>query len=375
VLTFLAASLRWDYLNEMRFQTPAPDAVGYRDIARAMTLFYDSQIREPLYILFVKIGLVVLGDGHTQVRIVSYVFSVLLIPVLYKVGQLLFDRATGLIGATVLAASSAWASHGAVGLRLEFFTVAILILTWAIFTTRPPDLRRHAILLGLASACVCLIRLTSLWFCLIGAAYALHRRGWDTRAFLLAATITFLPVAPYLVYCSTKYGDPLHALNFHVKHFRNQEIASQSGSSVREEVARDPYGGPETNAVQYFFSRHSFRELLERTVRAFYQIFLGAQGRKALADSSRVLFWWALCSLLAALFSRRRLLLLWVALLIGPIAWLYGEDFGPEPRHVMHVSVFVYLFMGDLLVRAVRHLMRNEEHDAEARMPVPADNS
>jgi len=369
LLTFAAASLRWDYLNEMRFQTPAPDAVGYRDLARAMTLFYDSQVREPLYILFVKVGLAVLGDGDTQVRIVSYLFSVLLIPVLYKVGHGLFDRATGLIGATILAANSAWASNGALGLRLEVFTIAILILTWAIFTPRPPGLRRHAIWLGLASTCVCLVRLTSLWFCLIGTAYALYRRGWNTRAFLLAAMITFLPVAPYLVYCSAKYGDPLHALNVHVKHFRNQEVASQSGSSVREEIAKDPYGGPETNAVRYFFSRHSPRELLERTVRAFYQIFLGSQGRRALADDNRVLYWWVLCSFLPVLFSRRRLLLVWVALLVGPIAWLYGEDFGPELRHVMQVSVLVYLFMGDLLVRAIRHFLPSEEQDVKAHVP------
>jgi hypothetical protein len=365
LLTFLGASLRWDYLNEMRFEPPTPDAVGYREIAKAMSFFYDSDMREPLFILFVKASLGALGDGDTPLRVVSYLFSVLLIPALYRVGKALFTPTAGVIAAAILASNSAWAWNGARGLRLELFTLALLALTWAIFAPRPPSLRKHAAWLGLASAGVCLVQLASLWFCLAGAAYALWRRGWNTRAFALSTSLTLAPVVPYLVYCGVKFGDPLYTVNLHVKHFRNQEYVEQ-GRLTAEEMARDPYGGSRTNAVRYFFLTQPPGELLARTVRAFTDIVFGTHAWERVADGSRLLYWWSLWSYLAVVCSRHRTMLVWLICLVGPIAWLYGKGFGPEPRHVMHVSVLTYCFMADAVVRVARYGLGTEPTERPA---------
>jgi hypothetical protein len=168
-----------------------------------------------------------------------------------------------------------------------------------------------------------------------------------------------------MAYCGVKFGDPLHAMNIHVKHFRNQEDV-QEGRLAAEAMARNPYGGPETSAVRYFFLTHSPGELLVRSVRAFTDVLFGAHAWERVADGSRLLYWWSLCSYLAVVCSRHRMMLVWLVCLLGPIAWLYGEGFGPEPRHVMHLSVLTYWFMADAAVRAARHGLGGQPAESSA---------
>ena len=362
LITFLAASLWWDALNRMRFEAPAPDAVGYRELALSMRWFYDTQFREPLYVFFVKIGQMVLGPGDTQVRAVTYAISIVLVPVMYVVGRELFDEATGIIAATLLASNSVWGWNSARGMRLGLFTLALMVVTWAIFTPRPPRLRRHVVWLGLASAAVCLVRITSLWFCLLGGFYALWKRSSTWRPFAAFAGLTILPLLPYVIYCAVEFGDPMYGVNYHIKFYRNIEFVGQPGMPTQEERAADAYAGSRASAANYVFGQHSLTELSIRTVRALEHIFIGDHARKGTADGNIALFWWMLGTYLVIAFTGRRDLLIWGLLQIGPIAWLYGEDFGPEARTVFHVSALTYLLMAHCLVQAV--------HAAGSGMPL-----
>ena len=54
---------------------------------------------------------------------------------------------------------------------------------------------------------------------------------------------------------------------------------------------------------------------------------------------------------------------IWVALLIGPIAWLYSGTTGPEARIVMHTAALVYLFVGYSLQNVVDRLSRPDSSE------------
>lgn len=352
-LIFLAVALRVQALNEGRFKPLDPDAGAFREIAESMSWFYDTREREPLFILLVKTSLAVFGRNDMAVRMVSFFGSVLLVPALWWVGREIQGPATGFVAAALIAASENWAEQSVRGLRLEWFTLALLALTAAVVTRRPATRLRHAAWLGGAAAAVCLIRLTSLWFCLAAIAYGVYRRGWNSRAALLGGAIAVVPLLPFVIRCGVEFGDPLYAVNKHIKFYRNHEFKGQPGFPTVAEVERDAYTGPEATSFEYFFGQHSVGELARRTVRGFEDIFFGGKLRELTCDGHRLLQWWAILAYGVVALSPQRWLLAWMLMLIGPIVWLYSPTSEPEWRLIFHASAFVYLTMG-LAVGRVR---------------------
>lgn len=346
LITFLGACYRWGFLNQMRFEPPVPDAARYREIANEMKLFYDGQEREPLFILLSKLSLNLFGNSDSSLRILSYILSVLLIPAIYKTGKELWGKLPGMTAAILIAGSSEWAWNGARGMRLELFTLSLFPMTWAVFTSNPPEKGKHAVWLGLSAATTTLVRLTSLWFCLAAGAYAISRRGWDKKLLLKFAVLAAAPILPYLIYCGVQFGDPMYAVNRHIKFYRNYELVNQEGGITEEQMVRDPYGGPDISSFDFFFRQLSPTELFERSWRAFADIFTGEHFFKRVAGESHVLYWVMIASYFVIAASPYRLMWIWTALLIGPIAWLYSGTTGPEARIIMHTAALVYLFVG-----------------------------
>ncbi|MDP7250694.1 MAG: glycosyltransferase family 39 protein [Planctomycetota bacterium] len=363
LIAFLGACYRWDFLNQMRFEPPAPDALRYREIASDMWLVYDGQEREPLFILASKLSIILFGNSDSSLRVLTYILSVVLIPALYLTGRQLWGVLPGMTAAILIAGSGEWAWSGARGMRLELFTITLLPMTWAAFTTKPPEKGRHVLWLGLSAAAATMARLTSLWFCLAAGAFALWRRGWDRRSFLKFTVLAAGPILPYLVYCGFKFGDPMYAVNRHIKFYRNYELVNIEGGITEEQMNRDAYGGPDVSSFEFFFRQLSPAELTERTVRAFTTIFVGEHCWTRLAGKSHVLYWLIIASYFVVAASPYRLMWIWVALLIGPIAWLYSGTTGPEARIVMHTAALVYLFVGYSLQNVVDRLSRPDSSE------------
>jgi len=82
-----------------------------------------------------------------------------------------------------------------------------------------------------------------------------------------------------------------------------------------------------------------------------------------LAGKSHVLYWLIIASYFVVAASPYRLMWIWVALLIGPIAWLYSGTTGPEARIVMHTAALVYLFVGYSLQNVVDRLSRPDSSE------------
>jgi hypothetical protein len=346
LLTFLATWTRFYWLQGIRFQPLDPDAIVYQNIARQMHWFYDSGMREPLFVFVTRAFQLIFGDHDLSIRFVSLLASVLMVPVVYWAGREISGSATGLIAAVLVASSSSWASQASRGLRLEMFTLALLAFAAAMLTQRVISARRHGIWLGFAATAICLLRVTSLWFCVIGAAYAIYRRGWDTKTFAIAVLIPLIAVLPFWLYCASQYGDPFIAVNRHIKFYRNLEFQGSPGMPTAEELVVDAYAGPDVSSWQYFFGMHSPFELAGRSVTGLRSVFFGAYLGEHTCGDSALLVWWAVASYCLVAARSNRFLLLWMILLVGPIAWLYNGQSGPEWRLTFHTSVFVYLCMG-----------------------------
>jgi len=365
-LMFLAASARLERLFELQFQTLESDPKGFLAIARSMHWFYDSEMREPLFIFFAKMGLLLFGDDAIALRLVSFIFSVLLVPVVYFVGKQIQSPLVGLIAAAIIATSPNWVLRSGQGYRLELFTISLLLLAGSILTSREPGLRRHAVTLGLLSATVCLVRSTSLWFCLVGAAYGIFRRGWCTKAFLITAAITIIPIIPYWSYSAVTFGDPFYAVNIHAKWYRNQEFKDQPEMLTSEQLSQQPYGGPDVTPLEYFFEMHSIAELARRTFKEFCTIFVGNFQYEVVCAENRLLYWWALLSLVTIALTSRWFLLPWMIMIIGPVVWLFTANSGPEWRIFFHASAFVYLSMAISAEVLFRKLGNQDRHETKA---------
>jgi len=65
-----------------------------------------ADVQPPLYYLLLHYWMMVFGTSESAVRLLSVLFGVLAIPMIYVVGRQLFNKETGLVGALILALSS-----------------------------------------------------------------------------------------------------------------------------------------------------------------------------------------------------------------------------------------------------------------------------
>jgi len=64
-----------------------------------------GDVHPPLYYFLLHYWVMAFGDSEIAVRLLSVVFGIAAIPVIYELGRLLFNREAGLVGALVLALS------------------------------------------------------------------------------------------------------------------------------------------------------------------------------------------------------------------------------------------------------------------------------
>ena len=79
-LLAMAATIRLDMLHQMKDRPLDPDAAGFLQIARSMTWFYDTETREPLFLLPVKL-VAWTGDAEFHLRLLTLVLSMVLVGV------------------------------------------------------------------------------------------------------------------------------------------------------------------------------------------------------------------------------------------------------------------------------------------------------
>jgi 4-amino-4-deoxy-L-arabinose transferase-like glycosyltransferase len=330
------------------------DPYTYLGFAREMRSFYAAHQREPLFPFTTKVFLVILNDQDVAVSFASALFSVLAVLAVYLLGARAWSTGVGLGAATLAAIDYDMISTGIEGFRDDAFTTGVALSAYALIRYGDAPTRRHAILLGVCGAAACLTRLTSVTFLVPGvlAMLVLSRHPW--RQLLpgtgLAALTVALLVGPFVVNCWRAFGDPLYAINYHVRNVQltvvgpSMDGASPLGGTTPDQASLGQGQGATPSAGAFYTDRVRQRpfQTLETVVLGMSSHPFGSKWRgldRWWPGLGRWLSWAAVAGLLLFLGSRNGGLLLVVlaaSLLPSSLIWRLWPDW----RFTQHAYPF-----------------------------------
>jgi 4-amino-4-deoxy-L-arabinose transferase-like glycosyltransferase len=204
------------------------DPITYIEYGRSMTSFYQGHVREPVFLAMTHAGIRALDDQDAGVSLASATGSTLMIYAAYLVGAAVLSPAAGLIAALLAATEIEIVTWAVDGWRDDTFAAAILFSCWALLRLRARPSFAWAIAAGILCGLACLTRITAITFVVPALAWVAidgdrGQRGPRLQMTTLAALITVVVVAPYLISCAIAYGDPLIAINYHTGYYRFAE--------------------------------------------------------------------------------------------------------------------------------------------------------
>ncbi len=346
--------LRWEALTEFQYRPLDPDAVGYRQIADNMRHLYDTSFREPLWIWATKLWFLVVGSSDLNLRMLTLVLSLLTLVAAYKFFKDYTKQPVlALLVVALLAINPYLIFMSVRGLRLELYTIAILMLAYHVLIRqeRLGEKQRLAGLSGWGAAAV-LQQINSLVFVLPLWGYAFWRQKIVWKKLFIPIAVLMLLLAPYLAYSYQKFGDPFWSANVHAKWYRNYEFVVLKGISCEgcptlEQFRAKGHSGAPVTTFQYIFGMHSLGEIISRTISGYLDLFLRPTHLfwKQAGLEITPLYYLYLMGLLLVIFSRFREILIFPILTINLIAFLV--PLGIDPRLVVHTApflVFIYVY-------------------------------
>ena len=348
----LALSLRWEYLNEFKYGILDPDVQFFKSLALEMKHPYDTSYREPLWILIIRIWQEIYGPDDLGIKLLGVFFSLMLVLTSYKF-FLDYTRSypLALLVAFFLATNEFLIQRSPRGFRLEIYTASIMMFCSYVFVPSA-RLSPRTRLIGLAvwSTLLELIRINSFFFIFPFLIYSFwkFRINWPKLLYPIIAISIFL--APFLVCCYQKFGDPFYSINIHSSWYRNHEFKSNCvGCPTPEELNRNSYAGEKVAATKYIFGMHQTQEIIKNTLQGYYAIFLQHSFKiqylkSQIGKTSLIFYYFYLAGLIFLVFSRYRILLAVPLFLINILAFLVlGTHI--DVRILAHTSPFVTFFL------------------------------
>jgi hypothetical protein len=283
----VAALLRFAVLPAMLRRDLDADAIAFMGIAEKAHLF-NTDSREPLFIWLLKLMRLFTGEySAAALRTTSILVSIGVTAAVFQFAR----RHIGLLAATVAGLAYAYAPAfvftATRGLREELIVAFFLLFAHIciVLWGKPPTLR-GAIALGLAYLLCNYIRLSSNAFCAVASlgvfAWSAARHRLPARRWWLAAVpiaVGFLPVAPYLIYCQQRFGDPFFSVSIHTRFYANLELEGTPGFPTREELEKDAYAGGPMSMGEYVFAHHSLKQVAGRTAWGAWRVFFSHDWR------------------------------------------------------------------------------------------------
>lgn len=312
------------------------DPINYLKFARELPSFYGATVREPLFLEAIRFFFTLTANQDIAISFASLTFSVLCVLATYLVGSAAISRPVGLAAALALAIEQEFAAWAPDGWRDETFAAFVLLTAWALLRLDARRTWQNALMLGVVCAAACLTRITSLSFVVPGllwAAWPRARAAWRSSTAYAggAALVAVALVAPYLINCYVKTGDPLIAINYHTRFYLAAEgvISDAPPGALRYAAAKfraHPIGETDTavrGLVQY----------------PFVTKFRGFYGW--LPSLGPVLRWLSAIGLLIWIWQPRgRLLLLVLLSSLAPYMITWTLQGGGEWRFTMHAYPF-----------------------------------
>jgi len=186
------------------------------------------------------------------------------------------------------------------------------------------------------------------------------RNGWPKRMMAVAVCLPLLATVPSMIYWQQKYGDPMLAVNRHLKYYRNLEFAEHP--SVPKEGG--PYRGPDTDSVRYFLTEwHSPAKTASNIAAGLYHIFLGDYGWKLVFTGSTLLMGLCILGLARWAFTPHWPMLFWLFLLSAPVAFF--EPIALDFRLILHILPILGFAAGDFLQAFWDYFRTQQDTSAE----------
>ncbi|MBN2374467.1 glycosyltransferase family 39 protein [bacterium] len=284
VCLFLALWLRLGELKRMKDRPLDPDVLGYVHHATQMMLFSETGfysgrfgMREPLYILVVKM---IFHNPFLQkmnIRYVSLLFSICLVFLTYYIARAWMGPATGLTASFLLAFQTYFIELSARGLRSEFFSVLFLLFLYFAFIRSGIKPVARVFLTGILAGLVFLTRTEAVFPVILFLLLLpfLRKKMWNKKMAICAIFIGIILVLPHFWSMYRVTGDPFYTNNKNASFFTNLEFAGKPGFPTQEEIEREGmYAGPKVTPFDYFFSFHPVSELLRGNLWGLAKIYI-----------------------------------------------------------------------------------------------------
>lgn len=349
-ILLVALDVRWEQLELLRARALDPDPENFLRLALRSSAFIDTEVREPLFLFCVKAGTWLFGPGPFSIRLTTVLLSLGVVLVAWRAGRDLFSTPVGLLTALFLALHRNFIFVNVRGYRLELYTLLLLCFTWFGFGKREWPTGRRAAALAVAGALACLTRVNTYSSLALLVVILFLRDGWPKRHLVLVLVVPILALTPSFVYWHQRYGDAMVAVNIHLKYYRNIEFADHPLIPK----GADPYRGPDTDSFRYFLGEwHTPYQTLEYVVTGLQEIFMDDYGWRYLFHGIGWFMALTLLGLARWAVSRHWLLLLWVFLLVAPVAFF--QRISLDFRLILHILPFLSFALMDLLECLFRH--------------------
>jgi len=284
IIILVATYVRWNEVVRLSGALLDPDVRGYYQYAQKMNLFSDNGFfsaqfgeREPLYIFVVKLFMLFFGGSETHLRFVSFVFSLLVIYLTYRIGKEWFSSVVGLIAAFILSVHPCLIELSARGLRSEWFTTLILLFVYYGYVKAHLKPHWRVFITGLLIAALLLTRSESLIMIIIlmGIYPLVAHAKWNYKRALIALVLGIMLYIPHLYSIYEQHGNPFYTINNYARFYTNREFMGKPGFPTKEEIIqKGMYSGPTITPFDYYLKLHTPGQLIKYSVVGFTKIHL-----------------------------------------------------------------------------------------------------
>jgi len=322
------------------------DPINYLAFARDMRSFYQAHVREPVFLAATRAWLWMTGGQDVSVSLASVSFSLLMILATYLLGASIASRTVGFAAAAALAIEHEVIALSIGGWRDEASAFFCVLCAWALVRLRTSPRTANAVIVGVVAAGACLTRITSIVFVVPALVYVLGtggRAGLVPRSRLVgvAALVLLGLTAPYLINCARTFGDPLYAINYHVRFY----VARERGVAPLEDEAAAALPSASGYALSKFRERPL--EAFDIAVQGLTFFPFTNKWRGFDVWNSRPGPWLAVLAVLGLsgwlLDANGRLLLIILVASLAPFMMTWPVRGGAEWRFTLHAYPFYLL--------------------------------
>ena len=284
LIIVLAVYMRWNELMRISGAIIDGDAKSYLNYAEKMDLFSDNgfysanfEKREPLYILVVKIFFLLFGVSDTHLRLVSFVFSLIMIYLTYKIGKEWFNEIVGLSAAFILSVHPYLINLSARGLRAEWFSTLLLLFIYYGYVKCDMTSRWRMLTTGLITGCILLTRSECLPMLVIILLFYpfLARTKWNYKMVTVTLILGISMWFPHLYSIYEQHGDPFYTVNQYARFYANREFMGKPGFPTKEEIVeKGMYAGSKITPLEYYLKLHTPGQFIKYTIVGFVKIHL-----------------------------------------------------------------------------------------------------